>query len=128
MKFVRDYLFKLNFVSPEDFHFFKVANSVSEAVSEITQFYKNYNSSRWVGDQLVIRLTRRISTRALAELNRQFTDVIRAGEIAQGSALDQEKNEPEIWDLPRLVLRPHRHSLGRFRQLIDAINLADTQS
>jgi uncharacterized protein (TIGR00730 family) len=128
MKFVRDYLFKLNFVSPEDFHFFKVANSVSEAVGEITQFYKNYNSSRWVGDQLVIRLTQRISNHALAELNRQFTDVIRAGKIAQGSALDQEKNEPDIWDLPRLVLRPHRHSLGRFRQLIDAINLADTQS
>jgi uncharacterized protein (TIGR00730 family) len=128
LKFVRDYLFKLNFVSPEDFYFFKVANSVSEAVGEITQFYKNYNSSRWVGDQLVIRLTRRISTRALAELNRQFADIIRAGEIAQGSALDQEKNEPEIWDLPRLVLRPHRHSFGRFRQLIDAINLADTQS
>jgi uncharacterized protein (TIGR00730 family) len=128
MNFVTDYLFKLNFVSPEDFHFFKVLHSVEEAVGEIAQFYKNYNSSRWVGDQLVIRLTRRISTRALVELNRQFSDLIRAGEITQGGALPPEKNEPEIWDLPRLVLQPHRHSFGRFRQLIDAINLADTQS
>ena len=128
MKFVKDYLFKLNFVSPEDFYFFKVLNSVTEAVGEIVQFYKNYNSSRWVGDQLVIRLTHRISGRALADLNRQFADLIRAGKITQGAALPPEKNEPEIWDLPRLVLQPHRHSFGRFRQLIDAINIADTEA
>jgi uncharacterized protein (TIGR00730 family) len=128
MKFVRDYLFKLNFVSPEDFYFFKVMHSVSEAIEEITQFYKNYNSSRWVGDHLIIRLTHALSTGAVAELNRQFSDLIRSGEITQGGALDQEKNEPEIWHLPRLVLQPHRHSFGRFRRLIDAINVADTPS
>lgn len=127
MKFLTDHLFKLGFVSPEDFFFFKLTHSVSEAVDEIMGFYKNYNSSRWVGDHLVIRLVHRISSHALAELNRQFKDLIRSGEITQGSALDQEKNEPEIWDLPRLVLQPHRHNFGRFRQLIDAINLADPQ-
>jgi uncharacterized protein (TIGR00730 family) len=127
MKFLTDHLFKLGFVSPEDFYFFKVTHSVNEAVTEILQFYKNYNSSRWVGDQLVIRIMRRISSRALSELNRQFSDLMRVGEINQGSALDQEKNEPEIWGLPRLVLRPHRHNFGRFRQLIDAINLADAE-
>jgi uncharacterized protein (TIGR00730 family) len=126
MKFLTDHLFKLGFVSPEDFYFFKITHAVAEAVGEIVQFYKNYNSSRWVGDQLVIRIQRRLSPRALGELNRQFADIIRAGEITQGSALDQEKNEPEIWDLPRLVLQPYRQSFGRFRQLIDAINLADT--
>ena len=128
MRFLTDHLLKLGFVSPEDFHFFKVKHSVAEAVGEIAQFYKNYNSSRWVGDHLVIRLTHPLSTRAVAELNRQFSDLIRLGEITQGSALDQEKNEPEIWHLPRLVLQPHRHNFGRFRQLIDAINLAETQN
>jgi hypothetical protein len=58
-------------------------------------------------------------------LNQQFADIVRAGEIIQGTALRQEKNEPEIWDLPRLILTPHRRSFGRFRQLIDAINSAD---
>ncbi len=128
MKFLTDHLLKLGFVSAEDFHFLKMTHSVAQAVGEIVQFYRNYNSSRWVGDQLVIRLAHRISDRALAELNRQFADFMRSGAITQGSALDQEKNEPEIWELPRLVLQPHRHSFGRFRQLIDAINLADTQS
>jgi hypothetical protein len=36
--------------------------------------------------------------------------------------LPQEKNEPEIWDLPRLIFTPFRTRFGRFRQLIDAIN------
>jgi hypothetical protein len=60
---------------------------------------------------------------SVARLNEQFQDVVRSGEIVQTSALRQEKNEPEIWDLPRLVLNPHRRSFGRFRELIDAINL-----
>jgi hypothetical protein len=44
--------------------------------------------------------------------------------MVQGTALRQEKNEPEIWNLPRLIFTPHRRSFGRFRQLIDAINAA----
>jgi phosphoglycerate dehydrogenase-like enzyme len=39
--------------------------------------------------------------------------------------LRPEKNEPEIWELPRLILTPHRQSFGRFKQLIDAINAAE---
>jgi hypothetical protein len=51
--------------------------------------------------------------------------VLRRGAIVQGKALPQEKNEPEILSLPRLVLYPHRRSFGRFRQLLDAINHAE---
>jgi hypothetical protein len=95
---------------------------VAEAMQEILHFYSVYQSSRWVGEQLVIRLSRKLSTAALVELNQKFSDIVRTGEIIQGSALRQEKNEPEIWGLPRLVLTPHRRSFGRFRQLIDAVN------
>ena len=49
--------------------------------------------------------------------------MLRRGEIVQGDALPQEQNQPEIADLPRLVLTPHRHAFGRYRQLIDAINV-----
>jgi hypothetical protein len=75
-----------------------------------------------VGEQLVIRICQRLSNSAMADLNREFTDLVQEGQIVQGTAMRQEKNEPEIWDLPRLVLTPHRRSFGRFRQLIDAIN------
>jgi uncharacterized protein (TIGR00730 family) len=125
LKFLTDHLFKLGFVGPEDFYLFKIVHNVPEAVQEILQFYKVYHSARWVGERLVIRICHPLSKTAVAELNREFSDVVRAGQIVQGSALRPEKNEPEIWELPRLIIMPHRRSFGRFRQLIDAINLAD---
>jgi uncharacterized protein (TIGR00730 family) len=125
-KFLTDHLFKIGFVSPDDFTFFKITHDVHAAVQEIAQFYKIYHSARWVGQQLVIRICRRLSKRAIIDLNQKFADLVREGEIAQQTALRQEKNEPEIRDLPRLVLTPHRRSFGRFRQLIDAINSSPT--
>ena len=124
MKFLIEHLFKLGLVSSEDFSFFKITRDVDEAVREILQFYKIYHSARWVGEQWVVRICQPLSKSAVADLNKNFADLLREGAIVQGSALRQEKNEPEIWNLPRLILTPHRHNFGRIRQLIDAINLA----
>ena len=128
MRFLKEHLGRLGFVSSDDFHMFRIVSNVDEAVAEILQFYKNYNSVRWVGEQLVIRLTQRLTSGAVAGLNREFTDLVRKGKIVQGEALPQEKNEPEIWNLPRLVLIPHRRDFGRFRELVDAINRADVEA
>jgi len=122
MKFVTEHLLKLGFVSPEDLYFFKILHSVKEAAAEISQFYKVYHSARWVGEELVIRICHRLSSKAIVDLNEKFVDIVRTGRIVQRNALRQEKNEPEIWNLPRLILTPDRRSFGRFRQLIDAIN------
>lgn len=122
MKFLTQYLFKLGLVCEDDFSFFKIARDIDDAVAEILHFYKVYHSARWVGEQLVLRISKPLSKKAIVDLNRKFADLVREGEIVQSSALRQEKNEPEIWDLPRIVLTPHRSNFGRFRQLIDAIN------
>jgi hypothetical protein len=124
MKFLNEDLFKLGFISPDDFAFFRIVHNVEEAVSEIRRFYKVYHSSRWVGEEYVIRLCRRLPDETIVDLNKKFSDILRAGLIVQGSALRQEKNEPESWELPRLIFTPHRRNFGRFRQLIDAINAA----
>ena len=122
MKFLTQRLLKFGFISQEDFSFFKIAHTVREAVREILQFYKIYHSARWVGKKLVIRISHRLSRKGIVDLNERFSDMLQTGEIVQGVALRQEKNEPEIWDLPRLILTPNRRSFGRFRQLIDAVN------
>ena len=124
MEFLSGHLQKLGLISAEDFCFFKIMATVDEAIAEIRQFYKVYHSFRWVGEQLVIRLTRPLAPKAIVDLNQQFADLVRQGEIVQGSALRQEKNEPDIWEMPRIILTPYRRNFGRFRQLIDAINLA----
>ncbi len=123
MKFLTDHLFKLGLIGADDFHFFKIVHNAREAVQEIVHFYSVYHSARWVGDQLVIRLNRTISADAVGALNTKFKDILRTGEIVPGTALRQEKNEPSIAALPRLILSPHRRSFGRFRQLIDSINV-----
>src|SRR4029453_14583546 len=104
------------------FFFLKIMESVREAFREIREFYKIYHSMRWVKGRLVIRLNQALSKRAIADLNEKFADVLREGEIIQGAALREEKTEPEIWNLPRLILTPYRDRFGRLRQMIDAIN------
>jgi uncharacterized protein (TIGR00730 family) len=126
MKFITDRLLKRGLISNEDFSFFKITHTVREAVAEIVNFYKIYHSARWVGERFVIRMNDRLSKGAMAKLNREFADILRKGEIIQGPALPQEKNEPEIRGLPRLILTPFRNNFGRFRQLIDAINSSST--
>ena len=126
MRFLTDHLLKQGLVSAEDFNLMKIAHTVDDAVAEILQFYKNYVSSRWVGPQLVFRMCRPLTQKALAELNREFANLLRKGEIVQGGPLPQEQNQPEISHLPRLIFTPHRHAFGRYRQLIDAINQAET--
>ncbi len=126
MRFLTDHLLKLGLISQEDFNFIKIEHDVEAAVKHILLFYRNYQSSRWVGSQLVLRICQRLTDKAVVELNKQFADLLREGSIEQRNALPQEKNQPEILELPRLVLTPHRHQFGRYRQLIDAINLAET--
>jgi uncharacterized protein (TIGR00730 family) len=126
LQFLTEHLFKLGYIDSEDFHFFKIVPNVAAAVEEIVHFYRNYQSSRWVGEQLSIRLTRKLSQAAVAQLNNDFADMVRMGTITQSGPLRQEKNEPEIWNLPRLILTPHRKSFGRLRQFVDAINASET--
>jgi len=120
--FVVNHLQGDGLISDTDFALFKVTDNIQEAIDEITGFYKCFHSYRYVGDQLIIRIQEKLSVEALAGLNEQFSDIIKAGEIEQREALKEECNEPDLWHLPRIVLRHRRRDFGRLRMLIDAIN------
>ena len=68
---------------------------------------------------------KKLTAGAVERLNADFADLLADGQMALSGALPEEKNEPEIAELPRLVLTPHRRNFGRFRKLIDAINRPD---
>lgn len=125
LSFLRDYLLKLGLVSADDFHLFKIAATPEEAVEEIIQFYRHFHSYRWVKDRLVIRITKRLRDRDVRDLAARFSDLLRSDGIEQTGPLPEERNEPDLAELPRLVLKPHRHNFGLLRQLIDAINAAE---
>jgi hypothetical protein len=120
--FLNEYLLKLNLISETDFNLFRMTDSIDEAVEEIVHFYKNFVSYRWVGKRMVIRMQQQLSAEVIAKMNEDFRDIIVQGSIAQGAALDEEKNEPELLNLPRLILVADQRRYGRIRKLIDAIN------
>ena len=122
IQFLTKRLLKMGFISKEDLEFFKIKHTAQEAADEVTRFYKIFQSARWVGDKFVIRLNRPLSKETLANLNDQFRDILRSGEMIQRTALPKEEDEGATRDLPRLVFTPVRSRFGRFRQLIDAIN------
>ena len=124
-EFLHRHLLGQGLVSPDDFHLFRATDNLEEAVAEILQFYQNFHSYRWVGSEMVIRLERSISAQAIEELNHDFADLVARQPLHAGKPLRQERDEPELSRLPRLICGPNRRNFGRMRQLIDAINGAE---
>jgi uncharacterized protein (TIGR00730 family) len=122
-RYVHDHLLRRKLVSPHDLSLFKVATSVDEAIDEVTQFYRLYHSSRFVGDRFVIRLVRPIDPALLATWTKDFADLLGSEPMVLGGPLDDERvQEPELDALPRLVLRYDTGKPGRLRELIDRVN------
>ncbi len=121
-RYVRDVLVARGLIAPEDVSLYLVTDRVETAVAEITGFYRNYHSSRYVGELLVLRLQQAPAPAELARLNRLFRDILLDGELTVEPALPEEAEEPDLADLPRLALKFNRRDAGRLRQLIDALN------
>ncbi len=109
-------------VSDDDRALFMVTDDVGRATGEILGFYRNYQSCRWVGDLLVMRLKVAPDRDALADLNRRFADIVASGSMRLSKPLPPERSDNDQLDLPRLVLRFDKVLYGRLRQLIDALN------
>ncbi len=118
--YVHEHLLGRGLISPDDVALFRVTDSVDEAVGEITRFYRNYHSSRYVGERLVLRVRQAPSAGQLASLSREFADVLVRGAIEAGGPLPEEQGDAP--GLARLVLHFDRKSTGRLRRLIDRLN------
>ena len=91
-------------------------------MSEIAGFYRNYDSMRYVGDQLVIRLRSVPADDELALLNERFGHLCLRGSIERASALPAELREQDAVTLPRIVFAFAKHGFGDLRRLIDTLN------
>jgi uncharacterized protein (TIGR00730 family) len=121
-RFIEEDLLGRGYISPADRFLYKVTDSVADAVQEVTNFYRTYHSMRYVHGNLVLRLHSKLTDEKLAAINHEFADILLGGTFEQTDALPEEKNEPTLASLPRLVFRFDRHAIGRLRQLIDSIN------
>lgn len=121
-RFLDNDLLELGLISRSDFHLFTITHDIDRAVNEIKNFYKVFHSYRWVRDEMVVRINRRLTSLALETLNQQFEHLLVTGQITQREALPEEADANSIADLPRLVLIPHKKEFGMLRLLINAIN------
>lgn len=121
LKYVEDQLLNNGMIDRDDTDLLFITDSAEEAVSEIVSFYRCYHSSRYVGNDLVLRMTRALPDSMMEEINSKFSDILLGGRYEQhaGPLPEEGASFPELW---RLVFRFNRRSAARLRQLIDRIN------
>jgi uncharacterized protein (TIGR00730 family) len=121
-QFLEDEVAAARLISPGDLELFRVTDSVERAVDHLAGFYRNYHSSRFVGDELVIRLRAAPAPDELEALNGNFADLCDGEGIRMVPPFAEERGEPDTLDLPRVALRFDRHSFGRLHLLIEELN------
>ena len=121
-RFIEDHLVPSGVISPGDFDRVLVTDSVALATAEIERFWHNYNSLRWVGDRLVLRLNVAPTDAEIAGLNEQFASMLDSGTIARTEPLHAERSDRDLLELPRLVLTLAPRQVGELHRLISAIN------
>lgn len=119
-EFVDSHLRTRGLIDTQDRALFKITDDPEAAVTEIVDFYRNYHSSRYVGELLVLRVLRAPDPEQIEALNDEFGDILRHGRIRVSAALDEERGEVDGY--PRVVVPFDRRSVGRLRQLIDRLN------
>jgi hypothetical protein len=127
-QFVEQELRARGYISPEDEHLVKITDDVSVALAEITGFYRNYHSLRFVGGDLVLRLHHEPTPELLHELNDVFGDILTSGKIEAVGASRAELADRDVPELARIAMRFNRSSYSRLRLLIDRLNAEVDQS
>ncbi|MBL4591768.1 MAG: LOG family protein [Phycisphaerales bacterium] len=117
--FVHNQLEARGWISPEDFSLYYMAKDAQDAADHVINFYSVYHSSRYVRENLVIRIKHKITDEQVQILNDEFSILVKTGEIIQRDALDQERDHRE---LPRIVFHHTKYKFGMIRSMIDRIN------
>jgi len=125
VQFVERELRARGYISPEDMKLVKITDDASVALDEITGFYRNYHSLRFVEGNLVLRMQRLPDDPTIAALNAEFADIIPSGAIEPASTSKAEIADDDVPDLARLRMRFDRRSYSRLRELIDRLNEAE---
>jgi uncharacterized protein (TIGR00730 family) len=122
VEFVQRHLVERGYVSATDFNLFTITDDAERAADEIERFYGNYDSMRFVGQRLVLRLQRLPDHQRLEELSRDFADIIGSGAIERCDPFPAEIQDEDTLDFERVCLHFDFASYGRLRELIDALN------
>lgn len=121
-RFADEELATSGLISRDDFDRLLLTDSVEAAAAEITGFWRNYDSLRWVGDRLVLRLKAGPTDQEVEELNERFGALLASGRIERRGPLRAEADDESRARLPRLVMKLDHFQVGSLHHLIRAIN------
>jgi uncharacterized protein (TIGR00730 family) len=102
--FVRQQLIVRGLVSATDVDLYTITNDSNEAAAIIDDFYANYDSVRYVGDHLVVRMRQGPDDQQLAELNERFEHLVVSGAIERTEPFRIERRDDDKVDLDRISL------------------------
>lgn len=121
-EFIATELVGRSYVLPIDPDLGCVTDDIDTAVAEITGFYENYQSLRFVQGTLVMRMRRLPAPAEIDRLNKDFRDIVASGHIeVTGPSADEIEDDDHV-DLARLAFRFNRAGWTRLRLLIDRLN------
>ena len=120
--FIQAELLEDNYIGEKDLNLYKVTDSAEEAVKELTSFYNNYHSQRFVSGILVLRMKNAIPDGALAAINKEFADIVVSGEIERCEPSEDEREDNDNLGLARLRFHFDKRHWADVRMLINKIN------
>src|ERR1700761_824672 len=102
-KHVREHLLRDQLISPDDLNLYQITDDTDQAVKIVTRFYRNFHSSRFVKDLLVLRLKHAPSASAVESLNDDFGDITIGEKFKIIEPTPEEKDDNDHLDLPRIA-------------------------
>jgi uncharacterized protein (TIGR00730 family) len=123
LRFFKEELLDEGYVNESDFNLFERVDSIDMALEKINRFYSRYHSIRYVNEKLVIRLLSKIDDQSIDIFNERYSEILRPnGRIYLSGHLPEESDEPDIKELPRLIVDFNCKDYGKLRSLIYDIN------
>lgn len=121
-EFLRENVMSRGYIVENEMTFFNIFTDADAAVNEITRYYRNFHSYRFVKQDLVIRLNYAPSSELIDRLNRDFADIVTDGKLRETDPLPDEVEDSDTLHLHRLLVHFNREDFARLRQMIDVIN------
>ncbi|WP_460800448.1 LOG family protein [Microbacterium sp. GXF6406] len=125
-RFIRDTLVPAGVISADDFDRVLVTDDAEAAVAEMTGFWRNYHSLRWIEDVLVLRLKNQPTSTEIAALNTEFGHFLVDGAIESVPPHAVEIADGDAVERPRISLRLRQREVGGLYRLIAAVNGLDS--
>ncbi len=122
-EFIKIQLAENRLVDPDDLSLIHFTHDAEDAARYITEFYRNYQSQRYIGERLVFRIQKPLTRQKLEMLNERYSAIIKKGKIRQfAKPFPEEANEPGTFHLTRLAFYFDRRHYSRLQCLIHDLN------